>query len=370
MKRSELIKRIKSWNLSHDDMAALAEVIPELRESEEERAKKIIASIFSDAGYRYIQKSERDIVLAYLEKQKENIEKEYVFRPLAGTDINSAVLQAIRRADEGDRLVLAFNGAYIPVRKGVNANKIVDIYDAFIEKQKEQKQSETEKEYVKTLKGLVSDFIRDTCGGITDVAYYQKICDWLEGRHIEQKPADLPPGFYFIDLDGKKYYSKEFRFGDMKMKIVEDKSEKPAEWSKNDTVFLNEITDFFENQTVRLQHDIDMYVHWLKSLPERFNLQPKEEWSEKDEGLLERAISIIGWAGSCADKYKIINPDGAAELQKFLKSLRPSWKPSEDEERLTNTSISFLKDFADKGYENAVECIDWLKSKLDGNTCE
>ena len=53
-----------------------------------------------------------------------------------------------------------------------------------------------------------------------------------------------------------------------------------AEWSKNDTVFLNEITDFFENKTVRLQHDLDMYAHWLKSLPERFNLQPKQEWKD------------------------------------------------------------------------------------------
>ena len=40
-------------------------------ESEDEKAKKIIASVFSEAGNRYIQKSERDIVLAYLEKQKE-----------------------------------------------------------------------------------------------------------------------------------------------------------------------------------------------------------------------------------------------------------------------------------------------------------
>ena len=38
------------------------------------------------------------------------------------------------------------------------------------------------------------------------------------------------------------------------------------------------------------------------------------------------------------------------------------WKPSKDEERLINTSIAFLKYFADQGYENAVECIDWLKS--------
>jgi len=83
----------------------------------------------------------REGYLFGLEKQKENIEKEYVFRPLAGTDITIAAEQAIRIANEGDRLVLAFNGAYIPVRKGYNVNKIVDIYDSFIEKQKEGSKS-------------------------------------------------------------------------------------------------------------------------------------------------------------------------------------------------------------------------------------
>ena len=58
-------------------------------------------------------------------------------------------------------------------------------------------------------------------------------------------------------------------------------------------------------------------------------------------------------------------------FEKRFKSLRPSWKPNDkDEERLIKTSIVFLKDFADKGYENAVECIDWLKSKLNGNSCK
>ena len=57
--------------------------------------------------------------------------------------------------------------------------------------------------------------------------------------------------------------------------------------------------------------------------------------------------------------------DGVAEGRKQKEQKPAEW--SEDEERLINTSISFLKDFADKGYENAVECIDWLKSKLNGN---
>ena len=47
--------------------------------------------------------------------------------------------------------------------------------------------------------------------------------------------------------------------------------------------------------------------------------------------------------------------------QDCLAQIKPvEW--SEEDERLISTSISFLKNFADKGYENAVECIDWLKS--------
>ena len=34
---------------------------------------------------------------------------------------------------------------------------------------------------------------------------------------------------------------------------------------------------------------------------------------------------------------------------------------NKDDERLRKTTIAFLKDFAEQGYENAVECIDWLE---------
>lgn len=32
-------------------------------------------------------------------------------------------------------------------------------------------------------------------------------------------------------------------------------------------------------------------------------------------------------------------------------------------ERLRKTTIAFLKDYVDKGYENAIECIDWLEKQ-------
>ena len=59
------------------------------------------------------------------------------------------------------------------------------------EKQKEQKpvQSDDEREYVRILKSLISDFIRDNYK-TTDINFYQRIYDWLDGRHIEQKPAE------------------------------------------------------------------------------------------------------------------------------------------------------------------------------------
>ena len=38
---------------------------------------------------------------------------------------------------------------------------------------------------------------------------------------------------------------------------------------------------------------------------------------------------------------------------------------NKDDERLRKTTIAFLKDFAKQGYENAVECIDWLEKQSE-----
>lgn len=60
-----------------------------------------------------------------------------------------------------------------------------------LEAEQKSEQSEMGKEYVRTLHSLISDFLRGKCGmrGI-DREYYQKIWDWLDNRHIEQKPAE------------------------------------------------------------------------------------------------------------------------------------------------------------------------------------
>jgi hypothetical protein len=77
-------------------------------------------------------------------------------------------------------------------------------------------------------------------------------------------------------------------------------------------------------------------------------MQDIDAWLEK-QGEKDKLIKELG-------EYKIKYTQEV--LEKHLNSMN-----NKDDERLRKTTISFLKDFADKGYENAVECIDWLEKQ-------
>lgn len=65
MTKEEAIQRIKDWNLEDDDMEVLAVVIPELKESEDERIRKeLIEFVKSRGGFK-------QEYIAWLEKQGE-----------------------------------------------------------------------------------------------------------------------------------------------------------------------------------------------------------------------------------------------------------------------------------------------------------
>ena len=74
---------------------------------------------------------------------------------------------------------------------------------------------------------------------------------------------------------------------------------------------------------------------------------------------------IIAWLEKQGDKDKLIQELGEYKvkytqevLEKHINSMN-----NKDNERLRKTTIAFLKDFAEKGYENAVECIDWIEKQ-------
>lgn len=67
------------------------------------------------------------------------------------------------------------------------------------------------------------------------------------------------------------------------------------------------------------------------------------------------------------DKDKLIQELGKYKvkytqevLEKYINSMN-----NKNNERLRKTTIAFLKDFAEQGYENAVECIDWLEKQRE-----
>ena len=73
----------------------------------------------------------------------------------------------------------------------------------------------------------------------------------------------------------------------------------------------------------------------------------------------------IAWLEKQGDKDKLIQELGEYKvkytqevLEKHITSMS-----NKDDERLRKNTIAFLKDFAELGYENAVECIAWLEKQ-------
>ena len=110
--------------------------------------------------------------------------------------------------------------------------------------------------------------------------------------------------------------------------MVEQKPK--TEWSEEDENNLNGIIDEIKaNQNEGPSCDIKTYnrfLDWLKSLKDRVQPQPKQEWSEEDEAYTLFTKSAV------EDYYDEENPLQKAIVE-WLKTLkdRVSWKPSKEQ---------------------------------------
>ena len=95
-------------------------------------------------------------------------------------------------------------------------------------------------------------------------------------------------------------------------------------WSEEDEEMLDEIIDFFENGTVKLQHDLSLYASWLKSFKDRVKTQ--QEWTMQDEEELQIALDTLVKAGQHSSA-------------KWLKNVclvpQNKWKPSDEHKSCT-----------------------------------
>ena len=155
----EALERAKAYHSDltrlHHPREIVEEIFPELAESEDERIRKAIIATIEQCPDDFLNPKNRDRMLSYLEKQKE--QKQY--------DID--VLE--RNITKDSVSVLAHT---VIVRNGW------EIVEA-----KEQNPA-NEKEYIRILKGLVADFVRDKQP--KDVVLYQRIFDYLDGISVEQ----------------------------------------------------------------------------------------------------------------------------------------------------------------------------------------
>jgi len=91
--------------------------------------------------------------------------------------------------------------------------------------------------------------------------------------HVEFEDNSAIDGIYPSEKYPNCYYTQMEKF---------EKEQKPAEWSDEDEKMLNSALWHIKNSCGnggKTSGEYEVY-HWLKSLPERFVLQPKVEWSE------------------------------------------------------------------------------------------
>ena len=278
------------------------EVFPELKESEDEKIRKAIVKYFKSYSkteniVSYNGVATEDII-AYLEKQKE-------------LPTNEEMLRTLRTEYE----------------KGV-ADTIAKY------KQKEQKPNVIIPKFrigdTICLKGSMAEY---TIESIDAECYHGK--GWglpisAENNYelVEQKPVwneeekQWLSEVYFA-IDNSMYSEDERQAMKKYIDFLRPQSQpKPAEWSEEDEKMRNAILQDLANiqeayPKINIQDEFD----WLKDIPERFNLQPKQDWSKEDEKNIENLDSFLTEAFCYGHVY--VSQEDKEELQNWLKSLRP-----------------------------------------------
>lgn len=279
MTREEAIKEIKMWGIEAPRQREVLEtLIPELRESEDERIRKWIVNLLHELHYNQTAQPMALKAIEYLEKQKEQKPEQYD----------------------------------------------IDVLEKHITKD-----------------------------SVSELAHTVIVRNGWEIVEKEQMPDDDP-------LDDPKFL-KGFDTGREVQRIFDEK--KPAEWSEEDRSMLNNILLHF-NTPFHDMNDVEktMFI-WLQSLPERFNLQPKQEWSKEDGMIRNLAIE---WAETMSGQFRFVDMESTdfRKIATWLKSLRPQPKQewSEDDEMMVKSIVNVLKRFEHQGATDIK--IDWLQNKL------
>ena len=190
-----------------------------------------------------------------------------------------------------------------------------DVQDFFPELA-ESEDEKIRKELTKHLKEL-SDWKEDEVIPVKNPSYYRQWASWLE-----KQGEKLPAGFYYVNSEGKKFYSDTFKYGDVILHVEKQGEHKTEEnkgnigeispkWSEEDEVKINRIVACLENLNVADNDILLKDIDWLKSL------RPQNKWkpSEEQMSLLQAIINEPNNAAS--ESCQIVLKDILEQLKKL-----------------------------------------------------
>ena len=306
---------------------------PELRESEDERMIKAVEHIlyenYSDAAV--IEGVEIAEIVTWLEKRKEqkpNLVPK-VIRP------KFAVGDTVCKPMWSDHTVREIyidcdDPVYVCVNEeGTESHISFSEQDEWERKEQKPIEINEEDERIRKIIRLALIASEDELTNFYKVhnTCRKECTDWLK-KQKEQKPAewsDEDELFLGVCKNALSKYERSDKWdASIISKWLESRLKssllQPAGWSKVDKNRLEEAIDVVEANGcwVRSDDAVKQVSDFLKSLPERFNLQPKQEWSEEDETNLELVTDCI---------YEFYpDPVMKYRLKDWLKDLRPQPK--------------------------------------------
>lgn len=287
----QALERAKKLQKTCDSQAVVGwceYIFPELKESNDEHKNWILEYLYD--GLRRTDEQFKDefkAAIAWLEKQKNTPDKEYVYRPLAGDTIEKAAERAV---ELDGKVVLAFNGAYISVDNKTK-DEIVAEYRNWVKKLGEQHSPVD-------INKMVDEFAHDVVKGygvpsmIEVDAYRKGIEDALE----KQADIDLE---HYKDSENEKRKFVGYGFLKCKGDFLSFKEGETywLEYIGKDN--YNVRSDNLLGQTFHIK-PVELYTvfrptTWLEKQGEQTNVVPQSEMTKTSNQELEQKFHPGDW---------------------------------------------------------------------------
>lgn len=302
----------------------------QLRESEDERIRKAIIKSIEEDSSVYEQEVSKEQMLAWLEKQKEQIPYiDFVIKPHKGDDNNPYDM----RVSEAQEYAIK-RGFGVPFNDG----------EVYVDER----------------------HLTQTIGNILR---------WADEHPKEQKDLPLMDGnadLYFDEWNQQKQNPTKRQCFEEGIRYATrlQKEQKPTpDWMPKFLDKLRSMKNYFDwDEHREIEGHILAIINWIA--PNYFDRKEKEqkpisqedfdeakhealwgepkpaEWSEEDKQWLSEVYFAID--------HSMYSEDERQAMKKYIDSLRPSWKPTE--EQMKALEVAFRKD-GDDEYRNIINSL-------------